>query len=166
MYKNYSELGRSENKQKDQYNILELQNFQQKQQILSQNKLVCVDIFADWCGPCRQISPSYSILATTYNKPGLCLLVKENLSKNLSSDIHGVPTFHFFVQGQLVDKIVGADLEIVEKKLNYYLNQIRDQSTSYSTGPATNKNSIRRYATPYQGEPFDSDSKLLYRPNY
>lgn len=69
-----------------------------------------VDFWAEWCGPCKMISPIISQLAEEYD--GRLVVGKCNVeeSEELAAEygIRNIPTLLFFKNGQLVDKFVGA----------------------------------------------------------
>ena len=145
MYKRYDELDNKEIQNTDQYSVIEIPDAEYKMRLLRENKIVCVDIYADWCGPCKAISPDYASLANRYNSPGECILVKEHIDKNITTDISGIPTFLFYVNGNLVDKVVGADIDKVEEKLKIILSTpIVTEKKSYLFGPQAPANTIRR----------------------
>ena len=79
-------------------------------ELLAQAKLVVVDFWAEWCGPCRSIAPYVDELATEYE--GKAIIGKYNVDDDnaLSSEmgIRNIPTILFFKGGKLVDKQVGA----------------------------------------------------------
>ena len=69
-----------------------------------------VDLWATWCGPCRQIAPIISELAEEYAGKlvvGKCD-VEENDDIAMEFGVGNIPTILFFKGGQLVDKFVGA----------------------------------------------------------
>ena len=70
--------------------------------LLQEDKLLVVDFYATWCGPCKKLSPTL-----------------DEVSEELAMDygIRSVPTVLFFKNGQQVDKFVGAlpKSEIVAK---------------------------------------------------
>ena len=74
------------------------------------DKLVVIDLWAEWCGPCSSIGPSVEELAEEYE--GRVIIGKYNVDDEaeLSIDykVRSVPTLLFFKNGELVDKIVGA----------------------------------------------------------
>lgn len=160
MYKNYSELGVQESsssfssggggQEKQEKNVLEIMSEQQRMQILAQNRVVCIDIYADWCGPCKKTAPAYATIANNYSRPGECAVVKYNLD-NIPAEkkqmINGIPLFQFYVDRKMVDTVIGADMAKIEEKLQMYIGQKRDNGTNAS-GPIYNKNSIRSYRTP------------------
>ena len=103
-----------------------LTSMEHKQNVIRNNRVVVIDVYGDWCGPCKAIAPAYAELAKKYSRPGECILVKENLDLKLSQNIRGVPMFLFFKKGQFVDSVTGADLtgeEGVERKLQQLLSK-------------------------------------------
>ena len=69
-----------------------------------------VDLWATWCGPCRQIAPIISELAEEYAGKlvvGKCD-VEENDDIAMEFGVRNIPTILFLKGGQLVDKFVGA----------------------------------------------------------
>lgn len=74
------------------------------------NLPLVVDFWAEWCGPCRMISPVISQLAEEYD--GKIVVGKCNVEEceDLAAEfgIRNIPTLLFFRDGQLVDKLVGA----------------------------------------------------------
>lgn len=77
---------------------------------MAQDKLVVVDFWAEWCGPCRSIAPAVDELAAEFE--GKAIIGKYNVDDDnaLSSEmgIRNIPTLLFFKGGKLVDKQVGA----------------------------------------------------------
>jgi len=71
---------------------------------------VVVDFYADWCGPCKMVSPILENLSTEYQ--GRVGFVKVDVDDNqeLSSKfgIMSIPTVIFFVGGKASDAIIGA----------------------------------------------------------
>jgi len=77
--------------------------------IAAADDLVMVDCWADWCGPCRQLSPIVDELAVEVD--GLTVLkVDVDAEPTFSRDyaVMAVPTLLFFRDGQLVHRLVGA----------------------------------------------------------
>lgn len=77
---------------------------------LNEGKPMVLDFWAEWCGPCRMVSPIIDELATEY--AGRVNIGKMNVDENdevvAQFGIRNIPTVLFFKEGQMVDKIVGA----------------------------------------------------------
>ena len=74
------------------------------------NLPLVVDFWATWCGPCRMVAPIISELAEEYDGKlvvGKCD-VEENEDLAAEFGIRNIPTILFFKQGEVVDKVIGA----------------------------------------------------------
>ena len=80
------------------------------QEIISSEKPVVIDFWAEWCGPCRMVAPIIEELAAEYEGRvviGKCD-VEENDDITMKYGVRNIPTIIFLKGGQLVDKQVGA----------------------------------------------------------
>ena len=79
-------------------------------ELLLGNKLIIVDFWATWCGPCRMLSPILDEVEE--EMAGQISVVKVNVddADEIAAQyrIMSIPTLLFFKNGQLVDKTVGA----------------------------------------------------------
>lgn len=89
--------------------------------------LVVVDYFATWCGPCRNIAPFVEELSRKYPQVKF-LKVDSDKVQDVCSErrISSLPTFQFFVKGDQVDEMKGADAATLESKVNQYKVDIVD----------------------------------------
>jgi thioredoxin 1 len=86
---------------------------------------VLVDFYADWCGPCRQLSPTIQKLADEYQGKVLVLKVNVDKAQNLvrTENIKSIPTvFILDKKGKVVERLVGPQpLEKYTKLLEQHL---------------------------------------------
>lgn len=79
------------------------------QEVLAQTRPVLVDFWANWCGPCKAMSPTLDALAGAYE--GVLDIVKVNADENrLLCDrfgISGLPTLALFQNGEEVARLLG-----------------------------------------------------------
>ncbi len=81
-----------------------------KQEALDTDKLVLVDFWAQWCGPCKMIAPIIDELHSEYD--GKAVIGKLDIDKNpevsMKYAIRSIPTILFIKNGEVVHKQVGA----------------------------------------------------------
>jgi len=74
------------------------------QELIHSEQPVLVDFYADWCGPCKTMSPVIREVARATE--GKARVVKINVDNNSSAaqayGISGVPTFILFKKGQIL----------------------------------------------------------------
>lgn len=84
---------------------------------------VLVDLYADWCGPCRALAPLLNKLAAEYADRVKIVKVDVDAEKELAAkyQVDSIPTLLFFAKGELVQRTAGlmseVSLRMVFKKL-------------------------------------------------
>jgi thioredoxin 1 len=106
-----------------QANLSDLEIF--KREVLESKIPVVVDFWADWCHPCKALSPVLEELSAEYS--GMLKFYKINTEENpeLSKiyKIKGVPALLFFKNGKLVGNFVGfAPKQHLKKVIDDFIN--------------------------------------------
>ena len=90
--------------------ILNVEDKNFKEKVLDAKKPVLCDFWAEWCGPCKQISPILSELAEDYKEK--ILIAKVNIDENpevpSKYGIMSIPTLILFKNGQSVASQIGV----------------------------------------------------------
>ena len=77
----------------------------------SQTKLVILDFWAEWCGPCKALTPVLEKVAADYGEKGV-LLAKVNVDEEqfiaAQFQVRSIPTVYAFFEGKPVDGFQGA----------------------------------------------------------
>ncbi|CAA6663868.1 unnamed protein product [Spirodela intermedia] len=78
--------------------------------VINNNKLVLVDFWAPWCGPCRMIEPVISELAKEYAGQIVCVKLNTDVCPNLANQfgIRSIPTVLLFKGGERKESVIGA----------------------------------------------------------
>lgn len=81
-----------------------------KEVVLGSDKLVLVDFWAEWCGPCRMVGPIVKELSEDYKDQ--IVVAKMDVDSNTEIPaqfgIRNIPTILFFKGGEVVEKQIGA----------------------------------------------------------
>ena len=91
-------------------NVLTLTDANFKDEVQNSTVPLVVDLWAEWCGPCRQIGPALEEISSTLN--GKVTIVKLNVDENPATaakyGIMSIPTLMLFKNGELASRQVGA----------------------------------------------------------
>ncbi|WP_017604034.1 thioredoxin [Nocardiopsis alkaliphila] len=95
-----------------------------KEEVLSSDKPVLVDFWADWCGPCKQMAPVLDKLAEEYGDK--IEVVKINTDQNPETprayNVMSLPTMNVYKDGEVVKQLIGAKPKrVLEKELAEFL---------------------------------------------
>jgi thioredoxin 1 len=105
-------------------NVKDVNDANFETEVLQSNLPVLVDFWAEWCAPCRAMTPIVESVATKF--AGTAKVVKVNVDDNQSVTqrfgIKGIPTLIVFKGGKEAERLVGATNEqsvsrIIEEQL-------------------------------------------------
>ncbi len=84
------------------------QNFDTE--VLGSEKPIMVDFWAEWCGPCRAVSPILDQIATEHSEKidVVKLNVDDNPETAMKYQITSIPTMKVFRRGEVVKTVIGA----------------------------------------------------------
>ena len=89
--------------------------------VLKADKPVLVDLWAEWCGPCRMVGPIIEEIAKEYEGKAVIGKLNVDFNPKVATDygIMSIPALLFFKDGKVVDKQVGAvPKHVLANKLN------------------------------------------------
>ncbi|MDA3937993.1 MAG: thioredoxin [Spirochaetia bacterium] len=88
--------------------------------IKASEKPILVDFYADWCGPCKMVSPAIEKVAKDFS--GKIMTIKINVDKAQSAaakyQIQSIPTIMMFKNGESIMRLTGAQpYEVIKKEV-------------------------------------------------
>lgn len=88
-------------------------------EVLMAPELVIVDYWADWCAPCKQLSPIIDELAATYAGQAKFVKVDTSAEPGLAAQqgVLSLPTLQFFQAGRMVKSLSGGKSKNALKKV-------------------------------------------------
>lgn len=98
-------------------------NFQEK--ALDNKGVTVIDFWAEWCGPCKMLSPIVEQLASEYGANVLIgkMDVDSNVQVPVKFGVRSIPTVVILKDGQLVDKHIGLTTKAhLQQKIDSVLN--------------------------------------------
>ncbi|CAB54816.1 Thioredoxin-like I protein Txl1 [Schizosaccharomyces pombe] len=100
--------------------VIEIRSYQHWISTIPKSGYLAVDCYADWCGPCKAISPLFSQLASKYASPKF-VFAKVNVDeqRQIASGlgVKAMPTFVFFENGKQIDMLTGANPQALKEKV-------------------------------------------------
>lgn len=128
-YKRYGDMSADSNSNKNTTmhvqssgNIQEITSESEWDGLLSSasDRIVIVDIYADWCSPCKAFEKPFEDLASRYTSRTKIFRRANVDNKSLGryfKDISGVPTILFFRGTSLVSKVTGVNMDEITEKV-------------------------------------------------
>lgn len=96
--------------------------------VIKKSSVVVVDMYADWCGPCKKLAPIINSLSEKYYDIKFCKFdVDANAKKPEELNIQSIPTILIYKNGKLVSSIVGFASSV---EIENHLKKIKDDNKS------------------------------------
>ena len=91
--------------------------------IKEEDKLIVIDFFATWCGPCKMISPKIKQFANNYVEKVVFVKVDVDEQEELAQEcnIEAMPTFLLYKGGSKVGEMKGANAEKLEELVKEHM---------------------------------------------
>ncbi|AGO13466.1 AaceriACL131Wp [[Ashbya] aceris (nom. inval.)] len=102
--------------------VSEIKSLSEFESAISSEKLVVVDFFATWCGPCKMIAPMIEKFATQFEEASFYKVDVDAAAEVAQKyQITSMPTILYFKNGEAVDKVIGADVQSIRTKIQQHL---------------------------------------------
>jgi thioredoxin 1 len=77
-------------------------------EVIASNGLVLIDFWAEWCGPCKRVSPILDEISKEHGILVGKLNIDENPLKPVEYSVSSIPTMVLFEDGVVIKTIIGA----------------------------------------------------------
>ena len=96
----------------------EITSIEHFRDIVNNNAYVFMDVYAEWCGPCKKIAPKIEKLVDDYSNVKFIKLDMDKFPKFAKDlKVKYLPTFILFNEGRDIERVQKADLEKVKDML-------------------------------------------------
>lgn len=111
----------------DSFGLKDLENSQQLEELIKSSKKLVLDIYADWCSPCKYVAPKFEELSKNknYSEIQFAKINLNNLSQSqiLAFKVTALPAFLFFNNTEYLGKENGANIENIKTAINIYFSK-------------------------------------------
>ncbi len=102
-----------------------IENYNDFEQLMTQDKPILLDFYADWCGPCQTLLPTVDKLSKVYEGEIEIRKINVDQNKELAAQfgVRSIPALFFLKNSEIVDKTNGLQTEtVLREKLDSLLN--------------------------------------------
>jgi len=88
--------------------MIQIENKEHLEQILSENSAVVMDFYADWCGPCKQLMPILEQVSQEQKDVVFCKInVDQNEELSRAYGVRSIPTLKYVKNNEIVKTTLG-----------------------------------------------------------
>lgn len=99
----------NKNKEEEDMNVIKVNDSNFEQEVLKSNIPVLVDFYADWCGPCKMLSPTVDEIASENDDVKVVKVnVDESQNTAIKYQVMSIPTLVVIKNGNEVNRSVGV----------------------------------------------------------
>ena len=82
-------------------------------QAKNDKKLIVIDFYATWCGPCKMIAPAFEQLSQTYQNQAIFVKIDVDQAQDIAMEykVNAMPTFKIIKDEKEIDSIRGANIQ-------------------------------------------------------
>ena len=104
--------------------VLHPSNSEEFNKILAEHPtgFIFVDVYTDWCGPCKRFAPVFQEVQAMYKDKAVFVKLNLEEAREIGAEykISAIPTLLFFKDGKMIQQIVGAPskgeyVKVIEK---------------------------------------------------
>lgn len=101
----------------------EIKSIKEFNELVKQDKPVLIDFYAEWCGPCKSLTPIVERLADKYEKDIAVVKINVDTQQAIAQrfEVRSIPTLFFVHELKIKEKLLGLQLEsVLENKIQHY----------------------------------------------
>lgn len=131
--------------------VVDITSVNQFKQMIASYEIVALDVYANWCMPCKNVKPLYQQLARSLSSPRVAFCTLD-CDLHLRSDITSLPTFEIWRHGQKTESIAG-DFDGFKSKLMACITPQQPQQNQSHHQPQQNQSQQQQYGGMGRGPP-------------
>ncbi|KAJ3385273.1 hypothetical protein HDU84_002377 [Entophlyctis sp. JEL0112] len=98
--------------------VVEVKSSEEFYKQLAASKVVIVDYWAEWCAPCKTVSPKFTELSDRYPEVRFLKVETDEVDLDECDTLQAMPTFRAYVDGVQVGEVVGARVNQFQSRIS------------------------------------------------
>ncbi|KAJ3346442.1 hypothetical protein HDU83_003094 [Entophlyctis luteolus] len=112
--------------------VVEVKSSEEFYKQLAASKVVIVDYWAEWCAPCKTVSPKFTELSDRYPEVRFLKVETDEVDLDECDTLQAMPTFRAYVDGVQVGEVVGARVNQFQSRISSASLTVVDFTVSFS----------------------------------